>query len=99
MKLPMILALAALIGAGPALADPPRHAPAHGYYKDKKKQHKGKSKKPTRHPHRYTSVDGNIRSSPYHTPDAGDCHLGRKVLVKGEGMEIIEAMASGEGQA
>jgi surface antigen len=33
MKLPLTLALAALVGAGPAFADPPRHAPAHGYYK------------------------------------------------------------------
>jgi surface antigen len=36
MKLPVTLALAALAGAGPAFADPPAHAPAHGYYK---KQH------------------------------------------------------------
>ena len=34
MKLPVTLALAALVGTGPAFADPPRHAPAHGYYKD-----------------------------------------------------------------
>ena len=43
MKLPLVLTLAALVGAGPVLADPPRHAPAHGYYKDKKKHYKGKS--------------------------------------------------------
>lgn len=36
MKLPLALTLAALVGAGPAFADPPAHAPAHGYYK---KQH------------------------------------------------------------
>lgn len=35
MKLPLALALAALIGTGPAFADPPSHAPAHGYYKKK----------------------------------------------------------------
>ncbi len=34
MKLPLTLALTALVGtAGPAFADPPAHAPAHGYYK------------------------------------------------------------------
>lgn len=33
MKLPVTLALAALVGAGPAFADPPAHAPAHGHYK------------------------------------------------------------------
>ena len=33
--LPLILALAASIVAAPVLADPPSHAPAHGYYKDK----------------------------------------------------------------
>ena len=33
MKLPVTLALAALVAAGPAFADPPGHAPAHGYYK------------------------------------------------------------------
>ena len=45
MKLALALSLAALIGAGPALADPPAHAPAHGYYKDKhkKKHYQGKS--------------------------------------------------------
>ncbi|MFP5505573.1 MAG: glycine zipper domain-containing protein [Gammaproteobacteria bacterium] len=45
MKLALALSLAALIGAGPVLADPPGHAPAHGYYKDKhkKKHHKGRS--------------------------------------------------------
>lgn len=36
MKLPLALTLAALVGAGPAFADPPAHAPAHGYYKKKK---------------------------------------------------------------
>lgn len=44
MKLPLTLAIAALAAAGPIQADPPRHAPAHGYYKDKPaKHHKGKS--------------------------------------------------------
>lgn len=33
MKLPATLALAALVAASPAFADPPSHAPAHGYYK------------------------------------------------------------------
>ena len=33
MKLPVTLALAALVGTGPVFADPPAHAPAHGYYK------------------------------------------------------------------
>ena len=34
MKLPATLALATLVATGPVFADPPRHAPAHGYYKD-----------------------------------------------------------------
>ena len=33
MKIPAALALAALVGVGPAFADPPDHAPAHGHYK------------------------------------------------------------------
>ena len=45
MKLPVTLALAALLGTGPVFADPPAHAPAHGYYKkDKEARHyQGKS--------------------------------------------------------
>lgn len=44
MKSALALTLAALVGAGPVFADPPPHAPAHGYYKDKKPKHfKGKS--------------------------------------------------------
>jgi surface antigen len=45
MKIPVILALATLTGAGPALADPPAHAPAHGYYKKpyKAQHYQGKS--------------------------------------------------------
>jgi surface antigen len=48
MKLPVTLALAALVGTGPAFADPPRHAPAHGYYErhhhdDHHKHYRGKS--------------------------------------------------------
>jgi len=45
MKLSLTLALAALVGASPALADPPSHAPAHGYYKKDKqaRHHQGKS--------------------------------------------------------
>ena len=33
MKITVSLALAALVGTGPAFADPPGHAPAWGYYK------------------------------------------------------------------
>jgi len=33
MNIPMTLALAAAIGSGPVFADPPNHAPAHGYHK------------------------------------------------------------------
>jgi uncharacterized protein YcfJ len=45
MKRPLALALAARVSAGPAFADPPSHAPAHGYYKKDKqaRHHKGKS--------------------------------------------------------
>jgi surface antigen len=42
MKTPVTLALATLLAAGPVLADPPRHAPAHGYYKSDK-HYRGKS--------------------------------------------------------
>jgi surface antigen len=43
MKFPLIIAVAATLGAGPALADPPGHAPAHGYYKNDKKEKKNKN--------------------------------------------------------
>lgn len=45
MNIPVTLVLASLLAAGPVLADPPGHAPAHGYYKkDKKARHyQGKS--------------------------------------------------------
>jgi hypothetical protein len=45
MKLSFALALATLLGSTLALADPPSHAPAHGYYKKpaKAKHYKGKS--------------------------------------------------------
>jgi surface antigen len=42
MKRPVILALAGLLGTGAVLADPPAHAPAHGYYKNNK-HYQGKS--------------------------------------------------------
>lgn len=42
MNLPLTLALAALLGATPALADPPRHAPAYGYDKHAK-HYRGKT--------------------------------------------------------
>lgn len=45
MKHALCLALAACLAA-PAFADPPQHAPAHGYYKEKKKakhRHHGRS--------------------------------------------------------
>lgn len=46
MKQALTLALAALLAAGPAFADPPDHAPAHGYYKDKHEdKHHKKAKK------------------------------------------------------
>ncbi|PKO63788.1 MAG: hypothetical protein CVU23_09590 [Betaproteobacteria bacterium HGW-Betaproteobacteria-17] len=44
MKLPLSLALAALVGAGPAFADPPKHAPAHGYYKKQQANDRNKPK-------------------------------------------------------
>lgn len=40
MKFSLIMAIAATLGAGPVLADPPGHAPAHGYYKNGKKDRK-----------------------------------------------------------
>jgi surface antigen len=45
MNIPVTLVLAALLGTTPALADPPRHAPAYGYDKHpgKAKHYQGKS--------------------------------------------------------
>jgi len=48
MKASVTLALAALVAAGPALADPPGHAPAHGYHK-KHRDHDHKQHKKARH--------------------------------------------------
>ena len=48
MNIPASLALAAMIAAGPAFADPPHHAPAHGYYKD---DHDHDRKKDKKHKH------------------------------------------------
>lgn len=39
MNIPAALALAALVSASPVFADPPAHAPAHGYYKKKHHGH------------------------------------------------------------
>ena len=33
-NVPILLALAACVSAGPVFADPPRHAPAYGYDKN-----------------------------------------------------------------
>jgi surface antigen len=45
MKLPVTMALAAMVASTLALADPPSHAPAYGYHKNppKPKQYKAKS--------------------------------------------------------
>lgn len=39
MNIPAVLALTALVSASPVFADPPAHAPAHGYYKNKHHGH------------------------------------------------------------
>jgi surface antigen len=39
MNLRLTLAMAALVAAGPVLADPPAHAPAHGYHNKSKHDH------------------------------------------------------------
>jgi surface antigen len=49
MKFPVTLVLATLVSAGPAFADPPAHAPAHGYYKK-------------HHDHEYRYADDGRRS-------------------------------------
>jgi surface antigen len=54
MKVPVTLALAALLGTAPAFADPPDHAPAHGYYKDRhdhddKRDHDRRNDRESRH--------------------------------------------------
>jgi hypothetical protein len=48
MMRPLALTLAALVAAGPAFADPPAHAPAHGYYKERPDNDRKKPRK-TRH--------------------------------------------------
>jgi surface antigen len=61
MKFPLTLALAALVGASPALADPPSHAPAHGYYK---KHQDDDHKKPKKSKH-YQGKSGAVYVSDY----------------------------------
>ncbi|ODU91332.1 MAG: hypothetical protein BGO61_06895 [Thiobacillus sp. 65-69] len=49
MKQPLVLALAGALVAGPVLADPPPHAPAHGYYKNDRHDDHKRHKKTDKH--------------------------------------------------
>ncbi|MHB1086057.1 MAG: glycine zipper 2TM domain-containing protein [Thiobacillus sp.] len=61
MKIPVTLALAALLGAGSAFADPPGHAPAHGYYKDRHDDdHDRKQDKKYKKARHYTGKSGVV---------------------------------------
>lgn len=72
MNLPTTLALAALLGATPALADPPRHAPAYGYDKhyDDDKHKKNKHHKKQKH---QQGKSGAVYASDYGI-SAGRCN-------------------------
>ena len=49
MNIPVTLALAMTLAAGPVLADPPGHAPAHGYYKKNDDDHDRKKYRKAKH--------------------------------------------------
>ena len=71
MNFPAALTLAALVGAGTALADPPGHAPAHGYYKKHHDDdHDRKKYKKAKH---YQGKSGAVYAQDYGIP-SGRCN-------------------------
>jgi surface antigen len=64
MNLHLSIALVAMVGATPALADPPRHAPAHGYtqHRDDHDDHNRKSYKRDKH---YRGNSGAVYGNDY----------------------------------
>ncbi len=58
MKTSLTLMLAALLAAGPAFADPPAHAPAHGYHKKHDRDHD--DDKHYKHDKHYKARSGTI---------------------------------------
>jgi len=71
MKTSVILVLAALAGSGPVFADPPGHAPAHGYYKKHyENDHDRKHFKKAKH---YQGKSGVVYVSDYGI-SAGRCN-------------------------
>lgn len=79
MKLPAILALAGVLGTGTVQADPPDHAPAWGYYKDKHdrddddRHHKHKHKHKDKYDKRYKGKSGVVYVRDYGI-SAGRCN-------------------------
>lgn len=70
MKLPVTLALATVFGASTVFADPPAHAPAHGYYKknhddDHDDDHGHKKEKKYKKDKHYTSKTGVVYANDY----------------------------------
>lgn len=70
MNMPVTLALATMLAAGPVLADPPSHAPAHGYYKKHDDDHGRKKHKKAKH---YQGKSGVAYASDYGI-SAGRCN-------------------------
>lgn len=70
MKHPAVLALAGALLAGPALADPPSHAPAHGYHdkSDRRDAHK-----PPGHSKHYKGKSGAVYVRDYGI-ESGRCN-------------------------
>ncbi|MFO7542133.1 MAG: glycine zipper domain-containing protein [Thiobacillus sp.] len=73
MNLTATLALAALLGATPALADPPRHAPAYGYDKHDDDDHKYKHHKKHKNDKKHRGKSGAVYVSDYGI-SAGRCN-------------------------
>lgn len=71
MNVPVTLALAALAGTSPAWADPPEHAPAHGYYK--KHHNDDRGHRQDRHAGHYRGQSGVVYVHDYGIP-AGRCN-------------------------
>lgn len=66
MTRPLILALAAFLAGGPALADPPAHAPAHGYYKqDRDDDHRHRKHDKRKDAKRYHGKTGAVYVDDY----------------------------------
>lgn len=90
MKTQIALVMAGLIAATSAWADPPSHAPAHGYYKDKEK-----------HKHKYKEHKYHGKSGAYYVQDYG-IHSGKcnrdeiGAVIGGVGGAVIGGQVAGK---